>query len=111
MRTPDNAAGVPFAIGDISADPIQIILNSGDDMSISRASFLAAYKYLRDHNHNSENPVEIRSSNDADSSGPLCSATREHNNDVRCINYIIPILSKFGLVGFSGERPNKCWFL
>jgi hypothetical protein len=41
--------------------------------------------------------------------GPLDEATRIHSGGTMVIPYIVPILAATGIVGLSGERPNRVW--
>lgn len=109
--TPDQAIGVPFTITDVTPRHVQIQLNSGNDMDISRQAFLSANDFLHNSGHNSSRPCPIASNNDHGQAGPLCQATRAANDNVRCINYIVPILAQIGAVSFSGARPNTCWYV
>ena len=111
FRTPDNFKGVNFTIANVTPNEIKINLSSGNEMSISRNAFLAVNDYRQINGHTINNPVKIGSNNDKNASGGLCLASRTQNNDVRCVNYIVPILNHFGAVGFSGSRPNTCWFI
>jgi hypothetical protein len=109
--TPDNARGVPFSIDAVTADQIRITLNSGNSLVISRLAFFAANDFLHNNSHDVNHPALIGSSNEAEESGLLCAATRAMNNGIRCINYIVPILRQFGVIGFSGIKPNTCWYV
>ena len=108
FRTPDNAKGVDFTISKIESNRIVI---SPQKISINRKAFEAAIDYLHENNHNARNRCEIMSNNDRKKAGPLCQASRDKNNNTRCINYILPILKSKGLVDFSGDRPNKVWLI
>jgi hypothetical protein len=111
FNTPDNIRSVSFSIAGIDPGSISIILNSGNPLTVTRQAFFAANDFLINNNHNSNNPALIGSSNEDDESGPLCLATKEKNSNVRCINYIVPILTQIGAVGFSGNNPNTCWYM
>jgi hypothetical protein len=108
FRTPDLFKGVDFSIQLKNKDSISIVPQK---ISISRTAFLKAIHYLRVENHDIDNPCEIRSSNDRKNSGPLCVAARDEKNNVRCINYILPILQKNVIVGINPVRPNTTWLL
>ncbi|MCL5975802.1 MAG: hypothetical protein M1270_08280 [Gammaproteobacteria bacterium] len=109
--TPDQAVGAQFTITDVTPDRVQIQLDSGNEMGIARQAFLSTNDFLRNNGHDLRRPCPIASNNDPDGSGPLCLATRAVNDNVRCINYIVPILAHIGAVSFSGARPNRCWYV
>lgn len=111
FTTPDMFFGSPFRIDGVAQGEIRIILSSGGVLAIHRQAFFEANNYLQANNHDMSNPVNLGSSNSVIDSGPLCLATRAANNNVRCINYIIPILAFLGAAGFSGARPNTCWYV
>jgi len=106
FRTPDLQRGNNFHISNVEDTGITIM---PQNISISRDAFKKAIHYLRSHEHYADNPCEIRSNNDSNLSGPLCKESREVNKNVRCINYILPILKKYGIVEIDGRRPNKTW--
>ncbi len=108
FRTPDDLKGVYYTINQKGTDKIQILPQK---VTIQRKAFVEALYFLVLNNHYEKNKCEIRSNNDKEMAGPLCLASRNANNNVRCINYIIPILKKYGLVEFSGKRPNKVWII
>jgi hypothetical protein len=108
FRTPDLLIGKYFQISNVEVNRIIII---PQNLSISRKAFERAIHYLRSHNHSIDNPCEIRSNNDSNLAGPLCIESRNINNNVRCINYILPILKTYGVVGIDGGRPNKTWVI
>lgn len=111
FNTPDNIRSVSFSISSVSMMAITITLNSGNDLDISRQAFFTANEILLNGSHDITKPMDIGSSNSTEDSGRLCRSTRQQNNNIRCINYIIPILADIGAVNFSGERPNTCWFI
>lgn len=108
FKTPDDQKGVYFSISRISSDMISI---RPQGIAITRSAFEAALNYLWENNCHAGNKCEIMSKNDRREAGPLCQASRDENNNVRCINYIVPILKANGIVDFSGDRPNKVWFV
>jgi hypothetical protein len=107
-RTPDHNVGEVFSITEVNEKNIHI---KPQNITISKESFISALHYLRANHHGRANPCEIKSSNDREHAGPLCRAARDKNNDVRCINYILPILRNYGLVGISGNQPNSTWLV
>ena len=111
LRTPDIASDKWFSITEIDLDKIKITLNSGSPFNISKESFYKVMLYLIQNNHNYENSITINSDNNHQLAGPLCIAARKDNNNIRCINYILPILKEFGFVEILGTRPNTCWYL
>lgn len=117
-RTPDNAIGANFTIIRLvpnsitirtAGNPAEEIL--GSEVEITQASFVAALVYLYTHLHSADNPCRIASNNNRRSAGHLCVASRTPNRGTRCINYILPILSHFNLVGINGRRPNRTWYI
>jgi len=108
FRTPDLYKGVDFTIQTKNKDSIRII---PQNVSISKAAFHNSIDYLRDKNHDIDNPCKIRSSSDRNTAGPLCIAARDGNGNIRCINYILPILQKNVVVGINPVRPNTTWLL
>lgn len=109
LETPDDAVGRGFTITSVSQDAVGITTEAGSPITIQRAAFLEALRYLAAHGHDTANPCEIRSNQLAQESGPLCAATRAVNGNTRVINYIVPILVAVGLLGVSGIRPNTTW--
>ncbi len=112
-RTPDDAVGVPFTIAGVESERLEIRTGSDGNTSvgINRASFGDALDYLCQHRHFENNPCLIDSNNIAASAGPLCRAARRQNGNVRCVNYILPILAAHGVVGIDGTRKNKTWLI
>lgn len=108
FRTPDLYKGKDFIIEEKSNNQIKI---QPQNVGISRAAFCAAIHYLRQNNHYMNSPCEIRSSNNTHLAGPLCRAAREQNSNIRCINYILPILQKKVIAGVNPVRPNSTWLL
>ncbi len=106
--TPDLYKGKDFYIAEKSNQRIKI---APQNISIKTASFLATLHYLIQNEHYFRNQCEIRSSNSKKTAGPLCLASRDKNSNVRCINYILPILQKFQIVGIDPARPNKTWLI
>lgn len=111
LTTPDAAVGRPFFIRSVTSTEVQITTEAGSPLTIQRAAFLAAIRYLVVNGHDSTNPCDIRSNQHAENSGPLCTATRRVNSNTRVINYIVPILTAVGILGFIGTRPNKTWLV
>ena len=107
-RTPDHNVGEVFTISEVNENEICITPQA---ITISKASFINVLHYLRTNRHFSNNHCEIRSNNDRNQAGPLCIVARDVNNNVRCINYIVPILRNYGLVGISGNQPNSTWLI
>lgn len=109
LRTPDNARGADFEIDRRTNAQIRI---APQGITIPTRAFAAALHYLHEHGHRAGNPCEIASSNDPDTSGPLCDATRAEMPDGRrCVNYVVAILGHFGIVGLDGRRPNRVWVI
>ena len=107
-RTPDLHRGKGFYVEKKSAESIRIV---PQNILITRSSFVAAIHYLFEDRHYVNNPCQIRSSNSKKKAGPLCIASRDKNSNVRCINYILPILQSFQIVGIDPIQPNKTWLL
>ena len=108
FRTPDLYKGANFSIKEKFSNKIKI---SPQNVSISKKSFSSTIHFLLENKHSFNNPCEVRSSNDRSSAGPLCIVSRDQNSNVRCINYILPILQENRLVGIDQGRPNKTWLL
>ena len=105
--TPDSVWGKRFTVADVNAGSIRI---DPQGISISRAAFAAVLHYLRTNHHDSAaRRCQIKSSNNPQTAGPLCKAARAANADVRCINYILPILQSLGIVEIDSSRPNSTW--
>jgi hypothetical protein len=107
-RTPDLHSGKAFSVGKKSPENIRIV---PQNIIVTRSSFVAAIHYLFENRHYEKNPCEIRSSNSTKEAGPLCISSRDRNSNVRCINYILPILQSFLIVGIDSSQPNKTWLL
>jgi len=107
-KTPDLYKGKDFYVEERSGQRIKI---SPQNIYITKESFLAALHYLVQNEHNFGNQCEIRSSNSRREAGPLCIASRDKNSNVRCINYILPILQNSQIVGIDPVRPNKTWLI
>ena len=108
FRTPDFLRGVNFFLNHINND--YWIINP-QNIQISKEAFINTFHYLKSNDHYENNPCEIRSSNNPENAGPLCRTARRVNNNVRCINYILPILAEYEIVGINSNRPNKTWLL
>lgn len=102
-RTPDLHRGVDFKIETKSHDSIKI---APQGVVIKKNAFIFAIHYLRSHGHDMNLPCEIRSSTGRNTAGPLCIAARDQNSNVRCINYILPILQRNAVVGVNPVQPN-----
>lgn len=106
--TPDGIAPARFSVSRLDASAIRI---KPQGIAIRREAFSAALHYLREYRHDQHNPCEIRSNNDPALAGPLCSAARMKNANVRCINYVLPILAALGIVSTGPARPNTAWIM
>ena len=109
FKTPDNMRGSHFAVQSVDSEIIKIKTRRGTLVPIRRQAFENTLHYLRSHDHYLDNPCKIRSSNDRELAGPLCVASRDGNWNIRCINYILPILESSGIVVTDSRRPNKTW--
>jgi len=109
LSTPDASTGRSFSVVNSDQSYVSISTEGGSAMHIQREAFLAALRYLASHQHNQNNPCEIRSNQIAKEAGPLCQATRAVNSGTRVINYIIPMLAVTGLVEVRSCRPNAVW--
>lgn len=107
-RTPDLYKGADFTIQTKETNNIKI---APQNISITKGALIKTIHYLRSNNHDIDKPCEIRSSNNRTTAGPLCIAARDKNNNIRCINYILPILQKNVVVGIDPVRPNTTWLL
>lgn len=108
FMTPDHINGREFEVSQVNPDSIEIPPQA---IAISQAAFVAALAHLFHNAHGIENPCLVGSSNSATDSGPLCTSSRLENNGVRCINYILPVLQRWGVVGIHGGRSNSTWLL
>jgi len=108
FRTPDLHQGRWFRIGEKTPERLTVLPQR---VSVSKTAFAAAIHFLLTHRHGAKAPCEIRSSNDRAVAGPLCLAARNGNGDVRCINYILPILQHHAVVGINPQRPNTVWLI
>jgi hypothetical protein len=107
-RTPDLYKGKDFYIKEKTSQGFKIV---PQNVSVKKGAFLSALHYLIQNEHNFRNQCEIRSSNSRKTAGPLCRAARDKNSNVRCINYILPILQGFQIVGIDPVAPNKTWLI
>ncbi len=107
-KTPDDTKGVPFIITSVESQAIKI---SPQNVLVTRGAFSAALHYLRSNRHDHANPCKVRSNKDPALAGPLCLVARAQNNNVMCINYILPILAKLNIVDINSNRPNTVWVL
>lgn len=108
FRTPDIYNGKIFSIKEKYDRKIKI---APQNISITKESFLSTLHYLFQKEHYINNQCEIHSSNSGKTAGPLCIASRGKNSNVRCINYILPILQNYQIVGIDQKRPNKTWLI
>ena len=111
FKTPDNKKGSPFDVQSVDSGIIKIRTKRRTVVTISRQAFENALHHLRINSHYKDNPCEIRSNNDRELAGPLCVASRDVNRNVRCINYILPVLASHGIVEMDGKQPNKTWLV
>ena len=111
FKTPDYSKGREFSIGHITEDEIHVSLkNKPIAILIKRAAFGDVVHYLGMKSYDRSHPCKIGSNNNPALAGPLCHAARVVNGNTRCINYILPILASFGVVGIDGSRrPNTTW--
>ena len=107
-RTPDLYKGKDFYIEEKTSQGLKIV---PQNVSVTREAFLSTLHYLIQNEHNFKNQCEIRSSNSRKTAGPLCLAARDKNSNVRCINYILPILQGFQIVDIDPVAPNKTWLI
>jgi 2-polyprenyl-6-methoxyphenol hydroxylase-like FAD-dependent oxidoreductase len=115
FMTPDNQRPANFSISAIGQNSVTI-LPQNNGLIITREAFESALHYLVENNHTVDHVCEIRSNNLRRDAGPLCIAARDQNRNVRCINYILPILAHNNLVGIDGTRSrahprNTTWLL
>lgn len=107
-KTPDNNLGSDFIVEKSDATSISIRTTGQSIISIHRDSFVAAVQFLlKGGNLSSENAHPIGAS--IGDPGSLDMATRIHSGGTMVISYIVPILAATGIVGVSGDRPNKAW--
>lgn len=108
FQTPDEVRGSSYTVTEIDKLKIKI---SPQNIQITKKAFSATIHYLKKKRIDRDHPIRIQSSNDPTMAGPLCTISRGKNNGVRCINYILPILHKFRIVGIDSTRPNKTWVI
>ena len=108
FKTPDKLKNTSFSIEQKDENKIRI---EPQGIHISRKSFVASVHYLRTHNHYKDNPCRLDANNDPALAGPLCKTSREANHNVRCINYILPILKSLDIIGLNCDRPNSAWLI
>ena len=108
FQTPDGARGISYTIATVDSSGINI---SPQNIRINKKAFSATIHYLKRKRHDRDHPIRIQSSNDPTMAGPLCTISRNKNNGVRCINYILPILNNLRIVGVDSRRPNKTWII
>ncbi|MFH0974850.1 MAG: hypothetical protein V1874_03610 [Spirochaetota bacterium] len=108
FRTPDLYKGKNFFIKEKYNQKITI---TPQNISITKESFSSTLHYLFQNDHYFKNQCEIRSSNSEKAAGPLCLVSRDKNSNVRCINYILPILQNYQIVDIYQKRPNKTWLV
>ena len=101
------ADGVPFTVSRVGEEKIHIM---PQDIDITQGAFSAALHYLRTNGHTDrESACEIRSSNSPTAAGPLCQAARAVYGGQRCVNYVLPILERFGIVAVDPVVPSRTW--
>lgn len=106
--TPDAIRSVPFDVAAVLREEVRIV---PQNVRIRRDAFVAALHYLHIYGRGNANAVPVLSSNVRSRSGPLCDAARSQNYNVRCINYILPILHASAFVGIYHGRPNSAWYV
>jgi hypothetical protein len=108
FKTPDETIGANFSLSCAEGDEIRITTSGGSVIRISQASFVAAIAFLLKNGHvGEENSCRIGA--DLGTPGGLDETTRVHSSGVMVISYILPILSKTGIIGIDGGRPNRTW--
>lgn len=107
--TAEGAGGNAFGVTAGTATSITITPQA---FSITKRAFVAAIAYLCEYRHDYAHPCAILSNDDPHLSGGLCLAARAANRQVRCINYILPILARAQVVVIeASHRPNTTWLL
>ena len=106
--TPDRAVGRKYILEDIEPTEIRI---RPQNIKINKKAFVSTVHYLLENKHDSNNSIIINSNNNPIKAGPLCIVSRTENGGIRCVNYIIPILNLYGIVGVYSGRPNKAWLI
>lgn len=110
LKTP--AVKSAFTVAEVRADELVIKLNSENPMSIGKAAFEGALRYLLEHGHHGGAPCEIRSSVRYEDAGPLCRAAR--TNGTCNSTYVLPILKEMGLVGIEPRNSggvSTAWYI
>ncbi|MBU0603971.1 MAG: hypothetical protein KKD25_16405 [Gammaproteobacteria bacterium] len=90
-------------------DDEQSVLVTPENIRISKKAFVAALQYLVEHDHDHHEPCPVRSNSHPLRAGPLCRATRDANANVRCIDYILPILASRRIVHLDDGPPARTW--
>jgi hypothetical protein len=111
LQTPDIQKGKVFTVISVVPESVTISSEAGSSITLRKAAFMETLRYLIVNGHNADNPCVIGSNQNADDAGPLCVASRSANGNTRVISYIVPILAALGILGVSGDRPNKTWLL
>ena len=106
--TPDQQKGSKFKVVGSDESTIRVQTTGASIITIRRESFIAAVSFLLKNGHVSiAQACGIGAKVDAPSS--LDEATRAHSGGTMVIPYILPILSKTGIVEIDGGRPNSTW--
>ena len=110
--TPDKALGSPFSIESIDNNSVVIKTDGNTKIDINRQAFIAVVRYLIENKHSVQKPCAIGSNKTIGDAGPLCVTARNANGqNIMIINYLLPLLSRMGLVDIDGNRPNKTWLI
>jgi len=106
--TPDLQNGSQFIVCDADINSITIKTTGGAHISIDRAQFHEALKYLIENGHlGAGDPCKIEASRSKP--GHLNRATSSLRSGTVVISYILPMLASTEIVGIDGKRPNTTW--
>jgi hypothetical protein len=106
--TPDQQSGADFKVVGSDEFTIHTQTKNGSKVCLKRESFIAAVSFLLQNGHIScESACQIGAR--IDDPSLLDNATRVHSGGTMVISYILPMLSKIGIIGINGGRPNSTW--
>lgn len=108
--TPDESRASTFIVEAIDGTGLTILANMNAPIRIGRDAFIEVISILLQSGATTEaNSLRIGSSNNASNSLGLCLDTKALCGGTRVINYIVPLLSRMGLVRIGHQRPNTVW--
>jgi hypothetical protein len=111
LKTPSGTASFAATLLVPSNKVVFHVGHTQAPITVPIVAFEDVLNYLQTHAHNMHSPCQIRSNNNSRLAGPLCLIARQHTNNVRCINYVLPLLAKLGWVDIDSRVPNTVWLL